>query len=363
MSLSSKVLVVGGGPAGVIAARSLAQWDVEVMLLERNLSFRKPCGGGVPFSAFEELDIPKTLIEKEVRCIRLVSPMGEKLDIELKDSSIGIVERGKFDSTLRKETEKKGAEILEGEFIGFIGDKRHKVLANIKGEKTEIFTEYVIAADGVNSRVRATLGIKPSKALFTLSERIKGVKTDLCEFWFGSSHAPGFYSWVFPAMDGISAGTASSEPGKVIALFERFREKRGITQEGLRRIYKIPIWEGDLYNKGNVLFAGDSAGQVMPLTYEGIYYAMKSGELAAKAIVEKRAANYKKMWREAFQRRFFLMNRLRKYFYRSDLHAERLVALHKKPEFQEASMKLWLKKDRSREGLQRYIKLFGKFLC
>jgi geranylgeranyl reductase len=364
VKLKTKVVVVGGGPAGAIAARSLAECGVEVILLERNLSFKKPCGGGVPFSAFEDLRIPKTVIEREVKCIRIVSPMGERLDIELGEGSLAMVERGKFDSALRAEAEKRGAEIVGGEFTGLITwKKEYQIVANVKGEKTEISAEYVVAADGVNSKVRAALGIKPYKSFITVSEKIGGIKTDFCEFWFGSSHAPGSYSWVFPATEGVSAGTGSSEPGKTIALLKRFKDKRGITQEGIRRIYKIPIWKGDLYNKNNVIFAGDSAGQVMPLTYEGIYYAMKAGEFAARAIMEGKTSNYKKMWDAAFHKRFYFMDKLRKYFYKNDLSAEKFVAFYRRAEVQEASIRLWLRKDSGKESIQRYIKIFRKFLC
>ncbi|HYA11764.1 MAG TPA: geranylgeranyl reductase family protein [Thermodesulfovibrionales bacterium] len=364
MKLSAKILVVGGGPAGAIAAKSLAERGSEVILLERNLSFEKPCGGGIPSSAFDELAIPKEVIKREVKSIRIVSPIGEQLDIELKGGSLAIVTRGEFDRVLRHEAEKRGAQVIEGAFRGLIIDgKKYKVEAIIKGVKTDIVAEYIIAADGVNSRVRAALGIRPAKSFFTLSEKIRGINTDYCEFWFGLSHAPGFYSWIFPAADGISAGTGSSEPGKVLALFKIFREKKGITQQGLKMIYKIPMWKGDLYNKNNIIFAGDSAGQVMPLSYEGIYYAMKAGEFAASAIIQGRATDYERMWKSRFQKRFSLMDKLRSYFLKNDVTVERLVALHRRFEVQEASMRLWMRKDSSREGLKSYIKLFGKFLC
>jgi geranylgeranyl reductase len=364
MNLSAKVLVVGGGPAGAIAARSLAECKLEVILLERNFSFAKPCGGGVPLSAFDEIGMPKGVIKREVKYIRIVSPIGEKLDIELKGGSLAIVERWEFDRALRSVAAETGAQVIEGEFTGFTKTgKKYRVQAIIKGVKKDIVAEYIIAADGVNSRVRAALGIRPPKSFFTLSEKIKGVSADFCEFWFGSSHAPGFYSWVFPSAEGISAGTGSSEPGKVLDLFKVFREKRGIIQEGSKRIYKIPMWEGDLYNKNNIIFTGDSAGQVMPLSYEGIYYAMKAGEFAARAIIQGGAADYKRMWKSRFQRRFSLMDKLRRYFLKNDVSLGKLVALHRRPEVQEVSMRLWLRKDSSREGIQSYINLFRKFLC
>jgi geranylgeranyl reductase len=362
MRLSAKVLVVGGGPAGATAARFLANNGVDVILLERNLSFVKPCGGGISISAFYELGVPKTLIKKEVKSIRLVSPMGEKLDIELKGGSLAIVDRREFDKILREKAAEEGARIIEGEFINIINDKNYRVEAKVAEVKSKIVSEYIIAADGVNSKVRTALGIRPAQAFLTAYECIKGMDADICEFWFDSSHAPNSYSWVFPAADGISAGTGSFEIGKVNAMFERFKERRGIMSGGIKRIYRIPLWKGDLYNKGRVIFAGDSAGQVLPLTYEGIYYAMKAGEFAAKAIMEEKADNYKKLWRDRFQKRFTLMDKLRNYFLKDNASAERLVALHRRPEVQEVSMRLWLMKDSREEGFKDYIRLFGKFL-
>ena len=101
---------------------------------------------------------------------------------------------------------------------------------------------------------------------------------------------------------------------------------------------------------------------MLPFTYEGIYYAMMAGELAAQAIVEGKQ-KYKKMWKARFQKRFAFMDYLRKHFLKDDASAEKLVALHRRPEVQEASMRLWLMKERGQLSLKRYVKLFGKFLC
>jgi geranylgeranyl reductase len=362
MKLNAKVLVIGGGPAGATAAKFLAEQGIDVILIERNLSFVKPCGGGLSISAFDELGISKAAIKKEVKTIRIISPLGERVDIALKDGSLAIIERGEFDRTLRSVAESKGVKIIEGEFCGMLCDKYARIQVKIGEEKQEIVSEYVIAADGVNSRVRTVLGIKPSRSFFTASEHIRGTDTECCEFWFGSSFAPYSYAWVFPSSEGISIGTGCFETGKINELFERFRKRKGIVSEGKRRIYRVPVWEGDLYNRGKILFAGDSAGQVLPLTYEGIYYAMRAGELAAMAIIEEKVNNYKKMWKDRFQKRFVLMDRLRQYFLKDDAAAEKLVAYHKRPEIQEASLLLWLRKDGSRESFMNYLRLFGKSL-
>jgi len=362
MRLSAKVLIIGSGPAGASAARCLAAHGRDVLLLEKNLSLEKPCGGGLSLRAFEDLGIPKTAIKREVHRIRIVSPRGESVDIALQGCGLAIVGRKEFDGSLRQEAEAKGAKILEGEFTGIEHSKSYKVKAMTGEELHEFDAEYVIAADGVNSRVRTALGIKPSRSFFTVSEKIRDVNADVCEFWFGGDHAPFSYSWVFPGSEGISIGTGTFQTGAITALLQRFKEKRGLHAAGTKKVYRIPAWKGDLYNKGNILFAGDAAGQVLPLTYEGIYYAMKSGELAAQAIIEERVDTYRKVWKARFQRRFVLMDRLRNYFLKDDASAERLVALHRRPEIQEASLQLWGMNDSDHKGLLHYIKLFRKLL-
>ena len=363
MKLSAKVLVIGGGPAGSAAARLLAARGTEVILLEKNPAFIKPCGGGIALSALHETEIPQTAVKKEVKTIRLISPRGKEIDIALSGSSLAIVERGEFDRTLRLRAEAHGAQILEGEFASLAHRHHYEVEARTGGKTYQIISEYIIAADGVNSRVRTALGANPVRTLFTASAHLPGLQTDCCEFWFGSSHAPNSYSWVFPATEGSSIGTGTLEQGMIVSLFETFTERIGIQVSERKRIYRIPVWSGDLYNIRNVLFAGDSAGQVMPLTYEGIYYAMKAGELAAASIAEGKANNYKKRWRDKFEKRFMLMDKLGKYFLKDNASAERLVDLHKRRDIQEASLRLWLQKDSRKEGLRDYMRFFRKFLC
>lgn len=357
-----QVLVIGGGPAGSLAARTLAQHGIDTILIERNLAFRKPCGGGIPSPAFDELSLPEETISKRVHRMRIVSPKGYILDIPLKGGFITIVDRQEFDSALRHEAERAGVKIMEGEFTGF-KDTGRKITSEviIAGERVSIRSDYVIASDGVNSRSRISAGLGPIPSFITVSEKIDG-NTDFCEFWLGSDHAPRLYSWVFPSANGLSVGTGVIGEGNAKAIMKRFLQKRQLDNNNQIRGYKIPLWKGDTFNKGNILFAGDSAGQVMPLSFEGIYYAMKSGQLAAEAIINKRPGDYSRLWKDKFYKRFLLMRLLWEYFLKSDERAEKLVELLKRPELQEASMRLWLRKDLSQKSLTSYIKHFRHML-
>ncbi|MBI5606626.1 MAG: geranylgeranyl reductase family protein [Deltaproteobacteria bacterium] len=362
MPLSAKVLVVGGGPAGATAARRLAEHGKDIILLEKNLSHNKPCGGGLALKAFDEFGLPKTVVKKEVHGLRLFSPKGEAIEIGLRDNRLAIVARKEFDQMLRLTAREQGARIIEGEFLKIRDDKKCIVEAFIEGKRVEIVSEYIIAADGVNSRVRTSLGIKPAPSLLTASETVTGPDMDYCEFWFDAMRNPYSYSWVFPAPEGVSVGTGCFEPKGINTLLLHFKERTGRMGTGKKKIYRIPVWDGRLYHKNKILFAGDSAGQVLPLSYEGIYYALKAGELAAEAILEGKAAHYKKKWKSRFQKKFSLLTRLQNFFLKDNASAEKLVALHRRPEVQEVSLMLWLDKGDRHYNLLNYLKLFGKFL-
>ncbi|NOZ24831.1 MAG: geranylgeranyl reductase family protein [Nitrospirae bacterium] len=368
--MRTQVLVVGGGPAGATAARRLAASGIEVVLVERDLCHRKPCGGGIASSALEELGIPRKTPLRVVNTIRFVSPSSRVLDIPLKGGEILVVDRKAFDSLLRSLARSAGAEVLEAEFSGLLSrEKRLKSRVLINGKPEVVESDYLIAADGVNSRVRSALGIKLPGYVFTLSSSVDSLSSDACEFWFGSEHAPSSYSWVFPRADGggstggCSVGTGISAGRDARLFFGRFLKRLNISpQEVNARGYKVPLWKNGPYNEGKILFAGDAAAQVMPFTYEGIYYAMKSGEFAAEAVISNRLSLYGKLWRRRFLSRFRLMRTLEGVFLRNDSGAEKLFDIFGRPEVQEASMRLWLRKDASRGSLLSYINLFRKFL-
>jgi geranylgeranyl reductase len=81
-------------------------------------------------------------------------------------------------------------------------------------------------------------------------------------------------------------GTGCAEPGRITTLFERFKERTGYHPTGKGGYTEYRSGKATRITE-KVIFAGDSAGQVMPLTYEGIYYAMKAGEFVLGVTEEK----------------------------------------------------------------------------
>jgi geranylgeranyl reductase len=381
--LQTNTLVIGGGPAGSTTARYLSGMGIETILVERDLSYIKPCGGGIPSPVFQEFSIPNSVIKKEVGKIRIVTPKGERIDVELKGGHLCITDRGDFDSKLREMAKNSGALIIEGEFIRF--EELNKNIISIirkkaTNEEIRIKSNYVVASDGITFKVGAAVKIPKHDYLHTISAHIKPIVSassnesgkgtgegDMCEFWFGSQNASYFYSWIFPSAEYCSIGTGTTNPKELTKLLDRFLRRRfnesleTFSEKnflGKPRAFKIPLWHGAPLNVKNIFFVGDAAGAVMPLTYEGIYYAMKSGEFAATAIKEGNPKIYKKLWNGRFRNRFLLMSKIKNYFFKSDENIEKWLLIHKKPEVQEIAMRLFLKKESKSGSLISYINCF-----
>ena len=90
---------------------------------------------------------------------------------------------------------------------------------------------------------------------------------------------------------------------------------------------------------------------------------MKSGEMAARAILERDPGAYKKLWESRFRRRFLLMRTIKQHLSDNSENIEKWVALHKRPEVQELAIELWLnKKPEGDRILMNYLKIFRHFL-
>ena len=338
------VAVIGGGPSGANAARTLAQGGVDVVLIEKDFSFEKPCGGGLFLRAFDEFDLPKSLIKKRVDTIDIVAPTLEKVSVDISDFPLGVVHRQAFDHTLRKLAETSGAALIEAKMhsisteAGSVTIEAHRT----DGKMIQILAEYVIVADGVNSPSRRRLlGENPSRVL-TYYADLHDEQTASCQFWFGDDISPGYYAWIFPHHKGINVGLVADDKHRMRQFYDRFFAKAGIKEAAPKpKGYFIPHWKPMTLYRDRVFYVGDSASLVLPFTYEGIYYALKSGKLAAEAILKNDPDLYEKSWNGLYLKKFKFLRILQSIFLRNDWWATQMSRFYRHPKFQRAVIGYW----------------------
>jgi geranylgeranyl reductase len=342
--LNYTVVVVGGGPAGATVCRELNRFAIDNILIERDLLFQKPCGGGVILNAYNEFDIPKSLIQKKINSIEIISPKLNRATIDISNSPLTIINRLKFDSTLRNLANKGGTKIIEAKVYDIDVKTTPRVFAKSKKEEFEIETKYIVASDGVQSTIRKKLLNQIPNRILTYYMNIKNVYQDSCQFWFGDDISPQHYSWIFPHNDGINIGVACDKKN-IRDYFQNFLKKSKLdNSNGKIKGYYIPIWENPIFFNKGVFFVGDSASMVLPFTYEGIYYAMKSATIVAKAIERDTPSLYQKEWEELFLKRFKFLKILQTLFLRNNYFSNKLVELYQKPSFQHSAIQYWLGK-------------------
>jgi geranylgeranyl reductase family protein len=329
--MTPSVIVVGAGPAGATAARVLALAGVSVCLLDRSRFPRnKPCGGAISLRAMKRFPHLEAALSRiathRLSRLYLEGPDGESTIVESDGPAVVMIRRVEFDALLVSLAVEAGAELVTGADIVQASMDGHGVRL-VARDGRRFAAPLVIAADGVHSMVARRLGIRPgwpasAVALDMMEEAPRATLRDVdpSTLWVaygvapggeGDGHRPGGsnasrqahegYAYVFPKRDHVNVGIGfvlqyyrdaiDEAPYSLQRRFVDHLRARGIVEgESSRRHFTpfiIPVG-GPLRKpgRGRVLLAGDAGGFVNGFTAEGIYYAMVSGDLAARAVLK-----------------------------------------------------------------------------
>jgi geranylgeranyl reductase family protein len=293
------VIIAGGGPAGSIAAEKAARCGLDALMLEKATYPRsKICGGGVSQKALDVIGgIDKELIEREAFGARIFLPDYRNFEGMLDDRVAVMTRRENLDHWLSRRAGDAGAVVQEGEAVKDV--LFNKDCVEVVTSKNRYRSRMIIGSDGVNSTVARKSGIRTRwgdniglclEAEVELGETgvEECVGDRLVEFYFIGDWG---YGWIFPKRDRISIGIGGfirrlRDPKGLFSRFVRdVSIRKNIYIEGrITRInsYRIPAGGFDRrIHSERVLLTGDAAGFVDPFLGEGIYYAVKSGEIAA----------------------------------------------------------------------------------
>lgn len=299
MPIADSVIVIGGGPAGSLAASLLASGGRPVIVFDEKLAWEKPCGGGVTHKALQHYPfLAEVPAERAfVQQCELISPSGQRVRFPLREP-LAIFSRLSLNGLLLERARTAGAK-LKKERVTQIGGSAGKWMVTTPAG--QYHAAHIILAAGARAPFRGQFAspIESEDLMLTAGYYIPG-QNSLVQIQFLQGISG--YIWIFPRTDHVSAGIAArmgeAAASQLRATLERWLEQNGFALSGARFYAHIlpalRVQSLDRLQLGGDGWSmiGDCAGLVDPITGEGLYYALRSGELCAQALLAGEPSQY-----------------------------------------------------------------------
>ena len=300
--MSFDAVVVGAGPAGLMAARKIAEKGFSVLVCERGRDLgQKACAEGIPDFGFKIAEIPvsKSLISNSIDGVQFFPP-DERKALEIKGFYKGyILNKQFFLYALADKAVEAGAELRMQSNVSGIktyNGQAKKVRYECAGELHEVECKVLVGADGVGSIVSKSCGFyrtgyEVASCLQCLMVNCNINDTNIIRIYLGNEVAPFGYAWIFPKNEfmanvgvGVRSKSADQYLKKFISNHSQFFGKASIIKMvgGL-----VPVG-GQLKEivRNNTVLCGDAAGQVLPAISGGIWTGMIAGKGVGAAVSE-----------------------------------------------------------------------------
>jgi len=284
-----RVAVLGGGPAGAFAAQRLASAGLETIVLDEKLAWEKPCGGGLTFKAYSRYpflldnDVPKRFVSNTT----LSAHGAGAARLPLRRPLL-IYSRFDLNRMLLERAERAGAQIEKTRVLEVT---RNGGTWKVRTSSGSIEADFCIVATGARNPLR-NLGtqLTAGDVMTALGYYVPG-QQDHVDIQF-LRRIEG-YIWVFPRCGHLSVGICGKGvPAQVLrARLEEFMRERGICwKDGCFYSHLLPSlgasgWRNNRVAGPGWLAVGDAGGLVDPITGEGLYYAMRSADLAGEVVL------------------------------------------------------------------------------
>jgi menaquinone-9 beta-reductase len=325
------VAIVGCGPAGAAAAITAARHGLKAVVIDKATFPRdKTCGDGLTANALrllEQLGLRRDTLVGEggyraVSDLVIVGPNQRVVNLPLPRSRgdyAATVSRLRLDNALSELVTSTQCDRITAEVVDVINAPNSVTALLSDGQRIEAAN--LIAADGHWSNVRRVLQPNSPRDLgewHAVRQYFANAGDDKLWVSFEPDLLPGYF-WVFPLPDGranVGYGVlrAQGRSGKELkALWPDLLARphiqrilgRHATPIDTVRAWPIPTrYERDTVTSGRVLFVGDAARVVDPMTGEGIAQAIETGMLAIAAIASSSdtPATYRQLVQRAIGR-------------------------------------------------------------
>ncbi len=328
------ILVVGGGPAGLLASINLREkrYCSDITILEEHKYIGKPehCAGVISIKGLEKYYYKyidkKEVIFNKVRGARIHFPEGKTIIVEGNKYIAAIVDRERFDYSLYKEARKREIKVRMNEKVKKISSNKYSI--NILASSKKIYRAHIlILATGVNDNLSYRIGFSKNERIVPALQYVldvsKTIDTENVDIFLGNRYSKDFFAWIIPLSDKkIKVGVASRD-NPLIRIKLLLNEKNIKEKIGEYRIKKVlggavitsgPKKKLVIKNGSNVSFIiGDTAGMTKPTTGGGVVFIGIATELLSKSIVDKNYYQYQVEWWRKMRNEIVIQKALRKF--------------------------------------------------
>jgi geranylgeranyl reductase family protein len=301
-------IVVGAGPAGSTAAYLLAKSGLHVLVLDKKDFPRdKLCGGLLTRKTVRLLEDLFQTPPDFLTINGVISHRSTRYGVNLREKAcfrgnleypFYFIDRRVYDSHWLKMACNAGADFRSGDKVISLDPSTNEV---ITGSGHSYSARVIIGADGATSRLQRLLstaghiknlnksGLATTLELI-LSSDLAPMLPDYPVIYFGNIRWG--YAWCFPRKNYRILGICglNQKSGKYLRRgMTQFLETVKISTDHIGSIRSHALPYGNYLTQpgsGSILLIGDAGGLADPLLGEGIYYAHKSGQLAASAIIQ-----------------------------------------------------------------------------
>jgi geranylgeranyl diphosphate/geranylgeranyl-bacteriochlorophyllide a reductase len=318
----TEIAIIGGGPSGAMCGEQLARSGHSVHLFDEHLAWEKPCGGGLTHKAVEcfpfLLDNPYP--KKLVRSIELISSTEQSVTLDM-SHPIVIYSRTVLNGMLLNRAADAGCKVQRSHVMS-VDTSADKPRYCVDGEWRS--ADFLVLAGGARSRLQPETRPLERDELEMTQGYFVPQTCDAITVKF----LPQFegYIWSFPRCDHLSVGICGSMSAhtstELRSHLQGFVDKKQIPTDGAQFYsHVLPSPRERTFSERTVLgknwaMIGDAAAWVDPLTGEGLFYAMRSGELLGRALAEGCPEKYPARVKAAFSAELEFAARIVRRFYR-----------------------------------------------
>jgi geranylgeranyl reductase len=322
--------------------------------------------------AFKEFDLPQSLISRKVHHAIVHSPTERQVSIDVigtksrgDENYIAMCCREEFDGFIRQRAVDSGAQLIEGELRDLKVDGTGvEVTYREKGQLKTIRVAAVIGADGAYSPTAKALGLPNVPRCVALQERFRlppekmARWEDTADLYLGAEVSPDLYAWAFPKKDHITVGIGAGhgQTKNVKQLLANLKQRIAADLEGgeiiMQEAHALPMHPRPQMAFDRAMLIGDAAGLVVGTSGEGIYWAMKSGKMAAEVLADslraptmKNLMRYQKQWWSKYRSMYVFLQWLQKWGYGNERQMEVFTDMCRNNDVQELTFESYMHKN------------------